>query len=247
MRFFTPLEQFEIALLQPIHVFWADVSFTNSAAFLFITAFSISTLYGFGLYKVKFMPSSWQSLAEMVYMFVIEMVRQQVGSRGIQYFPFIFLIFNFILFSNLIGLLPFGFTTTGHVIVTFTIAFSINLGLVFLGFINHGIKFLKIFVPEGAPVALLPLVVIIEVVSYGLRTISLSVRLFANMMAGHTLLFILSSFVIAFLHTPFAILSILPFALVFAVVCLEFAIAFLQAYVFTILTCIYLNDSLNLH
>lgn len=246
MKFYTPLEQFEIVLLQPIHFFWIDISFTNSTVYLFLTAVVISIFYGFGLYKAKFYPLPWQSANELVYKFVLGLVKEQVGPRGIQYFPFIFLIFNFVLFSNLLGLLPFGFTTTGHVIITFTIALSICLGILIIGFTMHGFKFLTLFVPD-APKSLLPLIVVIEVVSYLMRPFSLGIRLFVNMMAGHTLLYILSSFVLAFINAGFKLVAIFPFVLILAVFCLELAIAFIQAYVFTILVCIYLNDSLNLH
>jgi len=245
--FFTPLEQFEIALLKPMHFFGIDLSFTNSSFYLLVALCTISAFYALGLYKANLIPNGWQSVGELIYKFVLDMIKSQVGAQGIKYFPFIFTIFNFVFFSNLLGLLPFGFTTTGHVIITFTLALSINIGLVIVGFMHHGIKFLKLFIPSEAPMALLPLIVVIEVVSYLLRTFSLSIRLFANMMAGHTLLFILSSFVLAFLASSFKIFAVLPLILIIAVVGLELAIAFLQAYVFTILTCIYLNDSINLH
>nr|AFZ64043.1 ATP synthase F0 subunit 6 [Phalansterium sp. PJK-2012] len=246
-NFYTPLEQFEISILRPLTIFGLDFSFTNSALYLALTAATLLFVYSFGIYEATLVPSRWQSVVEMVYKFVLDMIKQQAGNKGLQYFPFLFLIFNFILFSNLLGLLPFGFTTTGHLIITFTLAFSINLGLVFIGFMHHGIKFLKLFVPSDAPVFLLPLIVVIEVVSYCLRTFSLSIRLFANMMAGHTLLHILCSFIVAFLQSSIPFLGLLPFVLVLAVIGLELGIAFLQAYVFTILVCIYLNDSLNLH
>ena len=246
--FISPLEQFEITIFQPLNFFGLlDFSFTNTSVYLILSTIVAFIFLYSGVRKATLIPSRWQSVVELIYQFILGMIKQQVGPAGIRYFPFIFLIFIFILFSNLLGLLPFGFTTTGHIIITFTLALSINLGLVFLGFYRHGLLFLKLFVPQEAPAALLPLIVVIEVVSYLLRTFSLSIRLFANMMAGHTLLNILSSFIIAFANTNFWFFAIMPFVLVFAVVCLEFGIAFLQAYVFTILVCIYLNDSINLH
>jgi len=256
--FCTPLEQFEIKVIQPLHFFnFIDFSFTNSSFYLILSstlAFSFLKLavWNIGkkennnLDKLPFVPSRLQSIAEMLYDFVQDMIKQQAGERGLPYFPMVFTIFMFILFANLIGLLPLGFTTTGHLAVTLCLALGFNIGFLLLGFINHGIHFLKFFVPNDAPPLLLPLIVIIEVMSYALRTLSLSIRLFANMMAGHTLLFILSSFVLAFLNSNMSILAIVPFILVLAVIGLEFGIAFLQAYVFTILLAIYLNDSLNM-
>ena len=248
MKFFTPLEQFEIIIIQPLNFFnLFDFSFTNSSFYLILVASLVFVFLKFGVYKISLIPSNFQSVVELIYKFIIDVIKQQTGYKGLKYFPLIFVIFLFILFSNLIGLLPFGFTTTGHIIITFTLALSLNLGLIILGFMKHKFKFLKLFVPSDAPKLLLPLIVVIEVVSYSLRTFSLSIRLFANMMAGHTLLHILSSFIIAFANSSFFFLAILPFVLVFAVVILEFGIAFLQAYVFVVLLCIYFNDSLNLH
>jgi F-type H+-transporting ATPase subunit a len=198
-----------------------------------------------GSHNMKVIPTRFQSLVELIYKFVVQTLKQQAGQGAVLYFPLIFLAFIFILFANLIGLLPLGFTTTGHIAVTFTIAFGFNLGFFILGFVKHGIGFLKFFVPSDAPKPLLPLIIVIEVVSYALRTFSLAIRLFANMMAGHTLLFILSSFILAFLHSSYAIFALFPFILVLAVIGLEVGIAFLQAYVFMVLLSIYLNDSLN--
>jgi F-type H+-transporting ATPase subunit a len=166
-----------------------------------------------------------------------------VGSDGMRYFPFVFTLFMFILFCNLIGMVPFTFTVTSHIIVTFVMAAVVFLGVTVIGFIRHGTHFLKLFVPSGVPIFLLPLLVVIELLSYLTRPISLSVRLFANMMAGHTMLKVFGGFVVA--------LGVLagwaPLAFVVALTGLEIGIAILQAYVFAILTCIYLNDAINLH
>jgi len=255
--FYTPLEQFEIKVIQPGQFYnLIDISFTNSSSYM-----ALSSLLAFCLLKLAvwnvgrkedveintpLVPSRLQSIAEILYDFVQDMIKQQAGHKGLPYFPMLFTIFTFILFANLIGLLPLGFTTTGHLAVTLCLALGFNIGFLLFSFINHGIHFLKFFVPNDAPPLLLPLIVIIEIMSYALRTLSLSIRLFANMMAGHTLLFILSSFVLAFLNSTMSILAIVPFILVLAVIGLEFGIAFLQAYVFTILLAIYLNDSLNM-
>jgi len=244
---FSPLEQFEIVLLHPLRLFnLFDVSLTNSSLYMFFTTFFILFFLFYGIYKATIYPVSyWQSLVETVYEFIFDMLRQQTGLQGQQYFPILFLTFLFILFSNLLGLMPFGFTTTGHIIVTFTLALSFNLGLLLTGFVLHGIKFLKLFVPSNVPVLLIPLITVIEIVSYSIRTFSLSLRLFANMMAGHTLLNILSSFVLGIWNTSYAVFALVPFILVLAITVLEFGIAFLQAYVFVILLCIYLNDALH--
>lgn len=226
---------------------YLDFTFTNSSLYLLVTTLLIFFVLGGGLNKATLVPSPWQSVVEFFYEFILGIAKQQAGPKGIKYFPLAFLLFVFILFSNLIGLLPLAFTTTAQVIVTLTLALSLNIGLIILGFFNHGLKFLSLFVPVGVPKVLMPLIIVIEVVSYLLRTFSLSIRLFANMMAGHTLLHILSSFSLGFAKTNFFVLSLLPFILVCAVIVLELGIAFLQAYVFVVLFCIYLNDSLNLH
>jgi F-type H+-transporting ATPase subunit a len=188
-------------------------------------------------------PTRLQSMAELSYEFIANMIRDNVGRAGMKYFPFIFSLFLFILFGNLLGMIPYAFTFTSHIIVTFTMAFVVFLGVTVIGFVRHGVGFLKLFVPSGVPIFLLPLMVVIEVLSYLTRPISLSVRLFANMMAGHTMLKVFGGFVVA--------LGILagwaPLAFIVALTGLEVGIAFLQAYVFTILTCIYLNDAVNMH
>jgi len=172
------------------------------------------------------------------------MIVQQAGLSAIKYFPYIFIIFFFILFSNLIGMLPFSFTITAHLSITFFLAFAFNFGFIILGFYKNSYKFLYLFKPAGTPAFLLPLIIVIEVVSYLIRTFSLSIRLFANMMAGHCLLFVISSFVFTLLSKN--LLLVFPIVLIYiAIFILEFSIAFLQAYVFTILLCIYLNDSLH--
>lgn len=247
MNLYTPLEQFEIDPLMPLSFFnLFDATYTNSSHTILITTFVSFLFLSFGVYKAKLIPSYWQSLTELFYLFIVDIVKQQAGNKAIKYFPLIFTTFIFILFSNLVGLVPENFTSTSHIIVTFTLSLSFNIGFLLLGFLTHGLRFLYFFVPSGAPKALLPLIVVIEVVSYCLRPFSLAIRLFANMMAGHTLLYILSSFVIALGQTKYFFLGLLPFVLVAAVVFLEIGIAFLQAYVFAILLTIYLNDALNM-
>ena len=171
------------------------------------------------------------------------MISDTAGSKAKPYFPFIFSLFMFVLFCNMLGMLPYSFTVTSHIIVTFALAVIIFIGVTIIGFINHWVGYLKLFIPSGVPVFLLPLIVIIEIISYLSRPVSLSVRLFANMMAGHTMLKVFGGFVISL----GIIGGWLPLSFTVALTGLEILIAFLQAYVFAILTCIYLNDALNLN
>lgn len=241
----TPLSQFEIVVLQPLSFFSLDLSFTNFTVYLFLNSFFLLSFVFLPLLNPRFIPSVWQSLVESLYGFLLSIFQSQVqGNKGLSYFPAIFTVFLFILFSNVVGLLPFGFTLTSHFVLTLFLALSFNLSFLYLGLFRGPIQFLKLFVPSGVSPALLPLVTVIEIVSYFLRTLSLSIRLFANMMAGHTLLFILSSFVITALSAS-VLVSFIPFLLVLGVIVLEFGIAFLQSYVFAVLLCIYLNDSYN--
>lgn len=245
----SPLEQFEIVVLQPIRIAGLDISVTNAGLYSAFILLVVSLFFYVAVSRPFFVPTRWQSVAETFYLFILDMIKQQAGVRAYSAFPLLFATFFAILVSNLLGLTPFGFTVTSHILITFALAFCFNLGFVFLGLYMHKLRFFSLFVPKGVPAVLLPLIVVIELVSYFIRTFSLSLRLFANMMAGHTLLNILSSFVTAFLAIGgiTAVFAVVPFLLVFAVTLLEVGIAFLQAYVFTILLCIYMNDSLNLH
>jgi F-type H+-transporting ATPase subunit a len=239
----SPLEQFAIKRLVEFHVGSVDVSITNSAVFMFVAIALVTAFLTLGMRQHAMVPGRWQSLVEMSYEFVAKMVRDNSGVEGMRYFPFIFTLFMFILFCNLIGMVPFTFTVTSHIIVTFVMAAVVFLGVTVIGFVRHGVGFLKLFVPAGVPIFLLPLLIVIELLSYLTRPISLSVRLFANMMAGHTMLKVFGGFIVA--------LGVLagwaPLAFVIALTGLEIGIAILQAYVFAILTCIYLNDAIHLH
>jgi F-type H+-transporting ATPase subunit a len=238
----SPLEQFAIDRLIHIPIGGLDASFTNSSLFMVIAIALITLFLTLAMRQSALVPGRWQSMAELSYEFIGKMIRDNVGQEGRQYFPFIFSLFMFILFCNLLGMVPYSFTVTSHIIVTFALALVVFLGVTVIGFIRHGAHFLKLFVPSGVPIALLPLLVIIEVLSYLIRPVSLSVRLFANMLAGHTMLKVFGGFVVA--------LGVLggwaPLAFVVALTGLEIGIAILQAYVFAILTCIYLNDAINL-
>ncbi len=245
MNIFTPLEQFELSVVIPVYFLGFDFSLTTMSFYLFFVCFFVIIFLFFGTYRALVVPRLLQSLIEFMYKFIYSMIMQQAGIGGKQYFAIFFTTFCFILFSNILGLMPYGFTTTSHLMITLSMAFTFNFGFILLGFYLHGLTFLKLFVPSGAPKALLPLIVVIEIASYLIRTISLSVRLFANMLAGHTLLFIMASFVMAFLASSYSFLGLLPFVIILAVYVLELGIAFIQAYVFIILVTIYLNDSLH--
>jgi len=238
-----PLAQFEIKTLIPLKLGEIDVSFTNSALFMSLTLVLVTLFLVLGMRKRALIPGRWQSMAEMSYEFVANLLRDTVGSEGRKYFPLVFTLFMFILFGNMLGMIPYSFTFTSHVIVTFAMALAVFIGVTVLGFVKHGFHFFSFFVPPGVSVVLWPLMIPIEIISYLSRPISLSVRLFANLTAGHTMLKVFAGFIISL----GVVGGVLPFAFVVALTGLELLIAFLQAYVFTILTCFYINDALHLH
>jgi len=240
---FSPLEQFEIYLIKPF-VFGYDISFTLATLSLFLAFLLFVLFYFLGFIKAKLIPTSLQSLGEAFYLFGVNIVEQQAGHKGLRYFPILFVIFFLVLFSNLVGLVPFAFAPTSHICLTLSLAMFCNIAFIIIGFKENGLPFLRLFVPQGSPRFLLPLIVVIEFISYLLRTFSLSIRLFANIMAGHTLMHILASFVISF-TTYFTSLAIIPFIVTLMVCLLEIGIGLLQAYVFVILLSIYLKDSFN--
>jgi F-type H+-transporting ATPase subunit a len=238
----SPLAQFNIKPLIPIRLGELDLSFTNSSLFMVLTLVAASTFLVMGMRRHALVPGRWQSMAELAYVFIANMVRDTVGTAGRPYFPFIFTVFMFVLFGNMWGMIPYSFTFTSHIIVTFTMAIVVFVGVTVIGFIKHKLHFLSFFMPPGVPLIMAPLLVPIEIISYLSRPISLSVRLFANMLAGHTLLKVFAGFVISL-----GLFGVVPLAFVVALTGLEIVIAFLQAFVFTILTCLYLNDALHLH
>ena len=238
-----PIHQFEIKKIIPIEINNIDLSFTNSSLFMMLTVLFISIFLISSIKKKKIIPTRLQSVSEIFYEFIANMINDNIGNKGQKFFPLIFTLFTFILFGNLLGLLPYSFTFTSHIIVTFVMAMFIFLFVTLIGIMMHGFKFFGLFVPKGVPMAMLPLMVPIEIISYLSRPVSLSIRLFANMMAGHTMLKVFGGFVISL-----GLLGgWLPLSFSVALTGLEILIAFLQAYVFAILTCIYLNDALNLH
>ena len=244
------MEQFEVKPIVPLHIGGLDVSFTNASLWMCIVAFATAIFLGIAASPKRLVPTRMQSIAEMSYMFVGNMIQSAAGTEGLKFFPFVFTLFMFVLFSNLLGLFPLihPFTVTSHIIVTFSLAIFVFLMVIVVGLARHGLHFLKIFAPS-VPWPMLFLLIPIEVISFLSRPISLSVRLFANMLAGHAMLYVFGTFVIGLAAAGgvLSVISIAPLLAIIAVAALEFLIAFLQAYVFAILTCIYLNDALNLH
>ena len=239
----NPMHQFNVYRIGPeISLGNVDISFTNASLFMIISALTIISVFFVGTRRKAIIPTKIQLLTELSYTLVSKMISDTAGLKAKPYFPFVFSLFMFVLFCNMLGMLPYSFTVTSHIIVTFALAAIIFLGVTIIGFVNHGIGYLKLFIPSGVPLFLLPLIVIIEIISYLSRPVSLSVRLFANMLAGHTMLKVFGGFVISL----GIIGGWLPLSFTVALTGLEILIAFLQAYVFAILTCIYLNDALNL-
>ena len=239
----SPLSQFEIKTLLPMKLGEVDLSFTNSSAFMVLTVITVSVFLLVGVRRPQLIPGRWQSMTELSYVFIANLVRDTVGTEGRTYFPFIFSVFMFVLFGNMWGMIPYSFTFTSHIIVTFAMALVIFIGVTIIAIIKHKMRFFSFFMPPGVPIYMAPLLIPIEIISYLSRPISLSVRLFANMLAGHTLLKVFAGFVVSL-----GILAgWLPLAFIVALTGLEIVIAFLQAFVFAILTCLYLNDALHLH
>lgn len=241
-----PIAQFEIKPLGadaaaplselPFH------AFTNSSLWMLITVAVISVFMIMGMSRREMVPGPWQSLAESVYEFISGMIKENVGDEGRKYFPFIFTLFVFVFFGNLLGLIPYSFTFTSHIIVTFAMGAFVVAGVTLVGLFRHGFKFFGLFVPHGVPAYMIPVMVPIELISYLSRPVSLAVRLCANMVAGHMLIKVFAGFIPAL-----ALAGIFPLAMVVVLTGFEVLVAFLQAYVFTILTCLYLNDSIHLH
>ena len=242
-----PIHQFQIQKIFPIEVGGMDFSFTNSSLFMVLTVAATSAFLIFSTSGRGLVPSRVQSVSEMMYEFVAGTLRSAAGTEGMRFFPLVFSLFMFVLVANLFGMFPYFFTVTSHIIVTFALAMLVILTVIIYGFMKNGMKFLKLFVPSGVPGALIPLVTLIEVISFLSRPISLSVRLFANMLAGHITLKVFSGFVVSLsaMGAVGIFGSILPLGMTVALTALEFLVAFLQAYVFTVLTCMYLNDAIH--
>jgi F-type H+-transporting ATPase subunit a len=237
------MAQFEIKRIIPFELFGIDASFTNASLLMVIAVVLIAGFLILAMGPRQLVPGRLQSIAELSYEYIANMVRENLGEEGMKFFPWVFTIFIFILTLNLLGLIPHSFTVTSHIIVTFAFAAMVWLTVTVIGFARHGVRYLRLFVPEGIPFWLMPVIVPIELISYLIRPISHSVRLFANMMAGHTMLKVFAGFVVGLgLIGGWA-----PLAFLVAFTGLEFLVAFLQALIFTVLTCIYLNDALHMH
>jgi F-type H+-transporting ATPase subunit a len=242
-----PIHQFQIFKIVPIEIGGLDFSFTNSSLFMFVAVLLAAGFLYFATASRSLIPGRAQSVAEMSYEFIANMLREGAGSSGMKFFPLVFTLFMFVLAANLLGMFPYFFTVTSQIIVTFALSILVIAIVVFYGFYKHGFGFLKLFVPSGVPVVLMPLVVAIEVISFLARPVSLSVRLFANMLAGHITLKVFAGFVVSLgaLGALGIGGAILPLIMTVALTALEFLVAFLQAYVFAVLTCMYLNDALH--
>ncbi|MBO6797549.1 F0F1 ATP synthase subunit A [Maricaulis sp.] len=257
----NPIKQFEVHTVEffgrELHfeLFGYDLSFTNSSFFMVLTSVLTIVLFSTAMGRRATIPSRSQSVAEIIYGFVADMLRSTAGSDALRFFPFVFTLFIFILVANMLGMFPYfpapgwhSFTITSHIIVTAALAMMVWLTVLVYGLFKNGPKFFKLFVPSGVPMYILPFVTVIEIISFVSRPISHSVRLFANMLAGHILLKVFAGFIVMLagaLGAAGYLVGILPFAMTLALTALEFLVAFLQAYVFAILTCIYLSDALH--
>ncbi len=244
-----PISQFEIKKLAELKIGNFDISFTNSALMMVVTIALIALWLLLSTSKKSLIPGRAQSIAEISYEFIADMLRSAAGKDGMKFFPFVFALFIFILFANLLGMIPFFFTTTSHIIVTLTLALMVFFIVTFYGIWKNGFGFLKLFWPSGVPIVIKPFVCILELISYISRPISHSIRLWANVMAGHIMLKVFAGFCImlvgAFGVVGGSLAGILPFLMTFALTPLELLVSFVQAYVFALLTCIYLSDAVH--
>ena len=245
----SPVEQFTIKTLVPLEALGYDISFRNASLFMVLSVIVSSLFLYLGIKKSSLIPNRFQSSVELLYEFVSNMVKENVGTGGKKYFPFIFSLFMFILFGNLLGMIPYSYTFTSQIIVTITLALIIFIGVTLIALIKHKLKFFTFFFPSGVPIALAPLLIPIEIISYLMRPVSLSVRLFANMLAGHTMMKVFAGLIIMMTSASGVLKAgaVLPLLAVIGLTGLEFLVAALQAYVFSILTCMYLHDALHLH
>ena len=241
------LHQFDVKTLIPFSLFGIDVSFTNASLYMLIAVSVVCLGLDLVLKQSSSVPSRMQSVVEMLFSFVSKTIETFCGSEGKGYFVYIFILFSFIFMCNLIGLIPGSFTVTSQLIVTFSLALTVFISVTIIGIMKHGLGFIRLFVPHGIPWYVLPLLVPAEIISYFSRPLSLSIRLFANMVAGHILLKVFASFAVLAASSSLMPLAILPLVVNFGLIFFELVVAFLQAYVFTILTCIYLKDALHLH
>nr|YP_010007626.1 ATP synthase F0 subunit 6 [Cavernulicola chilensis]QNR39803.1 ATP synthase F0 subunit 6 [Cavernulicola chilensis] len=245
----SPLEQFEIVTLMPISVAGLNLSVTNAALFLVLASLAMLQIFYLSNRSRTIVPSRWQNVTEMSYEATSTIVQDNLGERGEKYFPFVFMTFMMLLSCNLLGIVPYSYTVTSQIAFTFALSLSAFVGINLIGIRKHGFHFMAIFLPKGAPTAILPLLVIIEFISYIIKVFTLAIRLFANMTAGHTLLKIIAGFALSMLSIGgfMSLFHVAPLVILLALVGLELGIAVLQAYVFTLLVCIYLNDVIDIH
>lgn len=242
-----PMHQFLVTKIGQFNIGGLDVSFTNSSLWMILAVALVGLFTTLSMSGRAMVPGRLQSVSELAYEFIANMLRENAGTEGMKFFPFVFTLFTFVLACNMLGMVPYSFTVTSHVIVTFVMAsFVISIVLIY-GLMRNGLKFFKLFAPSGVPIWLMPLMVPIEIISFLSRPISLSVRLFANMLAGHTMLKVFAGFVVSLgsLAGVFKVFALIPLLAATALIGLEFLVAFLQAFIFTILTCIYLNDAIH--
>jgi F-type H+-transporting ATPase subunit a len=243
-----PIHQFNIINLFPVaKIGSTEIAFTNSAAFMLVAAAGLTVFLVGATAKRRMVPGRLQSAAELSYEFVADTVRSTAGSEGMKFFPFVFTLFMFVLTLNMFGLIPYAFTVTSHIIITAALAITVFLLVLGYGLYAHGLHFFNLFVPKGVPIYILPLIIFIEILSFISRPISHSVRLFANMLAGHIALKVFAGFIILMSSLGFLgwMGATLPFFMIVILTALEMLVAFLQAYVFAILSCIYLNDAIH--
>ena len=243
-----PIKQFEIVSLFSFgKIGGYEIALTNSAAYMMLTAAIASSFLILSARNRSLVPRRWQAAAEFLYEFVAKTLRENAGEHGMRFFPLVFSLFMFVLIANLVGMIPYSFTVTSHLFVTFTLAMMVFLTVTIYGFWKHGLGFFRLFLPDGVPIALAPVLVPIEIISYLARPISHSVRLFAVMLAGHITLKVFAGFIVSLLSfgAAGAALAILPLIMTFVITALEFLMAIIQAYIFTMLTCMYINDAIH--
>ena len=245
----NPIHQFVVTPIAPLEVSGVDVSFTNSSLWMLIAAVTSVLFLTMATRRSAMVPGRMQMMAELLYEFVSKMVNDNIGKDGRQYFPLIFTLFVFVLFGNILGLFPHSFTFTSHLIVTGVLALMIFFMVIGFGLYNHGLKFFSLFVPPNVPWWLIGFIIPIEIISFFVRPITLSVRLFANMMAGHIILKVVVSFAVAAatMGAAWAALGVFPVLINVGLLVFELLVAVIQAYVFAILSCVYLKDSVDLH
>jgi F-type H+-transporting ATPase subunit a len=241
------MHQFLVHTLIPLHFWGYDISFSNAALFMVVATLLLTLLFYFGVNPQKEIPSRTQVVLESLYSFIIDTVRTSVGEEALPFFPYIFSLFLFVATGNLLGMLPYSFTFTSQLIITFSLALTVFIVATIVGFIKHGTHYLRLFFPEDVPLYIAPLLIPVEFISYCARPITLSVRLFANMVAGHAMMKIFAGFAVVLASSALFPLAALPIAINVLLIIFEIFVCILQAYVFTILSCIYLSDAINMH